>query len=291
MASRKQSKKMDVQKAGLKKLGSARRRKGALGRMLRVKDHCYARPVLGRGCSAEFSEEHPLSQVLRRGKELEIHVTTFPGGGAAPRKTLVRKLPIKQMSGRILCVTHNGALSDADNEAARLNEALRESRDRLNSKLARPFQRYAVDGQRFGRFLCKYVAGWMALFGKTVDGDFIRYAFGQLTTRRIYFLFPVRVGGKATLGDTSNLPIRTYLTDPGAPEAYHVKFEGLDVVVSNAPADDPSLAEMRAAFEGCGFMDRTTTFEMPEMRITFNWDADPDHARILDALGRPTPRR
>lgn len=41
------------------------------------------------------------------------------------------------------------------------------------------------------------------------------------------------------------------------PEAYHVRFEGLDVIVATAPADHPDFATMRAAFpKGTAFMDR-----------------------------------
>jgi hypothetical protein len=68
----------------------------------------------------------------------------------------------------------------------------------------------------------------------------------------------------------------------------------MNMLVCNAPPDDPSFAGMRAAFPaGTDFrLDTLRVLEMPEdqMRISFNWD-DPDELHILDPLGRLTPRR
>ncbi len=140
-----------AKRAKPEKLSRSRRKKGKLGRILKVKDHCYAAPVLGSGgCSADFSEEHPLSQALRRGKTLEIRRATV-GPGAPRRATFAATLPIRQLSARVLCVTHNRALSAADQEAVRFSEvALAE---RVRTELGLPTYRGRVASKTVNRFL------------------------------------------------------------------------------------------------------------------------------------------
>lgn len=269
------------------------KRKG-LGRVLNVPDHCYAK-FLG-GCSPELSNEHPLSATLRRERRLCIVVNRKPPKAATWKQTLSREFPIQDLKVPVLCKTHNEVLSSADSAASRLSDALVEVAERSRSLIVRPFDRVEIDGQQFGRWLCKYHCGCMAMTGQTPHPDLVRYAFNESTNTRVYFLFPV-VEGPADLppfGDQSNLPIRFFSTTAGGPQAFHVTFEGLDVVVTTL---DPDRVDMREVLsdlpDGAQLLDRVRLLRWPHLQfeIKIDWRKDGDEAWVLDARGIPTPGR
>jgi hypothetical protein len=272
----------------------ARKRRGRLGRLLKVVPACYAGTVVG-GCEGPITEEHPLSEGLRRGKGLLMMVRSQPVGTSEWKPSFAAEVTAKQASARVLCRKHNGALSRVDAEALRLSRALRDVGTRGTSSIIRPPQTVRIDGHFFGRWLCKYYAGAMAMTGEEPHPDFVRYAFGEPTSALIYFLFPVAIGQTPRIGDARNLPIQTYRTWKGGPEAFRVTFEGLDVVVSTI-RDSP---EMQEIFEelpvpsGTGIIDRlrVLNFERDRFRIVLDWRGDPDDAKVLDANGVLTTSR
>jgi hypothetical protein len=266
------------------------RKKGKLGKTLNVTPHCYA-AVIG-GCGERFTQEHPLSKNLRKGKSLQIVGSILTPDGWQQGFSV--DVTIEQAAAAILCDIHNGALSLADTEGGKLSAALREARERMASPIARAPISVPIDGTRFGRWLCKYYAGCLAMTGRIPHPDFVRYAFGQPTERRIYFLFAGRVGDAPPIGDTRNMPLRVFSTEPGGPEAFRVTFEGWDIVVSTFPPDAPEMAEVIATFaKGTQFMDRLKVLNLAAdgVRINLDWDSDPDELRILDASGLPVSSR
>jgi len=246
-----------------------------LGRKLKVKPGCYAAEIVG-GCSKSLSQEHPLSENLRRDK------------------TFSQRIRMKHAFAPVLCVTHNGVLSKTDAEAGRLSAALREVGARSHSLIVRPYEVVHIDARLFGRWLCKFYCGYVKMTGQEPHRAFIRYAFGMETQEPIRFLFPVWLGGKPPLGDTRNMPLRIFRTVPGGPEAFHVTFEGLDVVVGTLPGNAPEMVEIFAPFpEGTQVIERLRLIDFPEdqFRIRLDWSGDPDEARILDPSGMPAASR
>jgi hypothetical protein len=251
-------------------------RKGKLGRQLKVPPQCYAGHVLG-GCLGKVTQEHPLSQGLRKGKTLQVIGNRLPPGAGDWIQTFSESVSAKQASAPLLCEKHNRALSPADNEAKKLSEALRDVRSRWGSLIARPHT-ISINGHFFGRWLCKYYCGCLTMTGQVPHADFVRYAFGEPTKDRLYFLFPVRDRAASKLGDTKNLPLRVFRTETG--DAFHVAFEGLDVIVSTLRGDGP---EMQEVYEELEFPNGTQIFARPHglsipgvhLRISLDWSSDP----------------
>lgn len=270
------------------------RRKGGLGRRLKVEPQCYAGRVLG-GCFGKVSQEHPLSEGLRRGKTLQVIVSRQPPGEKAWQRTFSAEITARQASAPVLCEKHNGTLSPADAEALKLSEALRDAAARSHSPIIRPYSVVRVDGHLFGRWLCKFYSGCMAMTQQDVHPDFVRYAFGGTTTGRLYFLFPAEAGQIPRLGDTRNLSLQGYRTEVGGPEAFRVTFEGLDVVVSTVKGG-PGMAEVfdELPFQhGTRIIDRLRALDLGDiqLRISLDWSSDPDEPWILGPTGMPTARR
>ena len=270
------------------------RRKGKLGRLLKTAPQCYAWAVVA-GCAGDVNQEHPLSEGLRRGKRLRVVINRLPPGTDRWRQTFDKEVSAKQASALVLCEKHNGDLSKADEEAVRMSGALRELAERSRSTIIQPLETVTIAGHLFGRWLCKYYSGSMAMTGQTAHPDFVRYAFGEKTHRRLYFLFPAELNQALRLGDTSNMPLQTYRTDGGHPEAFRVTFEGLHVVVSTIKGG-PHMKEVFDELpypDGTRIIDRLKVLRMPEVhfRILLDWGGDPDDARILSPSGMPTPVR
>jgi hypothetical protein len=275
--------------------GKRAQRKGRLGKLLRVKPHCYAGPVVG-ACSGGPSAEHPLSRTLRKGRTLRMEISYPPdGSGAASPPQVLPPIHIDQFAAHVLCEGHNRALSVVDSEAERLQQALREARERIEAPVARPEAVALVDGHKFARWLCKYAAGWLAATGKRINPDIIRHAFGEMTNKPLYFLFPVRQGATVRFDDRQNLPLQTTEQDGGGGEQAHIiTFEGLEFVVSTLPPDAPEMALIVADWpKGTYFMDRPRELNLQadRLRIRFDWSADPDETGLLDVTGAPIRRR
>jgi len=150
-----------------------------LGRLLKVKPHCYA-AALG-GCSEKLSQEHPLSAVLRLGKTLRVVVRRQLPGASKSQQTLSRDIDIRQACAPVLCEAHNTALSAIDSEAAKLSAALQEVGRRSRSRIVQPYEAVSINGRFFGAWLCKFDCGSMAMTGQQPHPDFVRYAFGNET--------------------------------------------------------------------------------------------------------------
>jgi hypothetical protein len=224
---------------------------------------------------------------------MEFRVNEQPAGTLEWSPTFAADVSAAQSSGPVLCERHNGMLSLADSEATKLSEALRNAAERMRSQLVHAPLVSIVNGYQFGRWLCKAYVGCSAMNGQRSNDDFIRYAFGEPTTSRLYFLFPA--GPAAQLGDTRNLQLQGYRTTERGPEAFRVLFEGLVVVVSSV-RDGPG---MEAIFEelpfpeGTEVIDRLRRISLPtiEVRIDLDWSGDPDDPRLLDPTGMPVSRR
>lgn len=268
------------------------RLKGKLGKALQVPGQCYAGPVLG-GCGSKLTQEHPLSETLRKGTELQVLVHDQPRGTSIPTMRASLAVSMRQASAPILCDRHNGALSPVDTTAKDLSQALREAARRTGSSMALTEQARTLDGHLFARWLCKYHSGCSVMLGRTPHPDFVRYAFGEPTLTRLYFLFPIIEGiplQPEHVGDMTNTPLQMWHTPQADREVFYVVFEGLHVLVStlrSGPDLDDIYDELPFP-NGTLIVDRLRrlTYPAAQLSISLDWGGDPDDPRVLDASGK-----
>jgi hypothetical protein len=271
----------------------SRRRKGVLGKLTGVQPVCYAGLIIG-GCRGNLSEEHPVSEALRRGRRIQVDVSVPDGRGG--RRTVFSSPPIEiaDLSAKILCEGHNGELSPADQEAVRLQAALQESARRHESSVIIPSERVIINGHRFAQFLCKRVVGEFVIHDPSTPppADLVRYAFGRPTLVPLHFYLGHAVGERPGFGRTDNIPI-TRIGSPTDPSiAYVTEFEGIRTIITSIAPGDALMKELQL-LEGApdgGWLDRLRAINCPMKggqvyRIVFDWNDDPYESRVLDGAG------
>ena len=266
----------------------SKRRRGLLGKWAGVKPACYAGPVIG-GCHGPLSEEHPLSEGLRRGRRVEVAVSTPDAAGVWQKVFSPPPVAMAHASAKILCTAHNNALSPVDQEAIHLQTALREIKERSDSPLIIPSARIVINGYRFGQFLCKRVVGSFVIHDPRTPPapDLVRYAFGRPTLAPLYFYSTHRVGERPGFGRTDNVPITRIGTPTDVAIAYLIEFEGISTLITSlAPGDRlfEDLRELEGALDA-GWIDRLQGIETPMKgrqvyRIVFDWRDDPRESRL-----------
>jgi hypothetical protein len=260
--------------------------RGELGRRLKVSEHCYAGAVIG-GCYGRVSQEHPVSEGLRKGKTLIVLGHHLPLGTQKWNRLFSEEVTARGASAPVLCGAHNQALSSADAEAKKLSTGLYErmaQQASAASALLPPIQ-LSLDGNLIARWCCKVYCGSMAMPEKTAHPDFVRYAFGQPTDRRLYFLFPVRGSTVARLARTGIVSIRAFQAERH--EAFYVVVDGLELIGTTL-MDGPEMDEIYGDVglpTGTEIRDRCPVLDMPGLRISLDWKNDPDRALVLDPKG------
>jgi hypothetical protein len=268
------------------------RRRGILGKLRNVSPGCYARGIID-GCEGPLSEEHPLSEGLRRGRRIQV-VVKEPGADGAWRETFASpSIPMRHASAKILCVKHNGALSAADLEVQKFQEALQEIELRSQSPIVWPAKTVVINGRLLGQFLCKYIVGSFVIHDPVtpVKRDLVLFAFGRKTDRPVHFYFVQSVGDRPGFGRTDNAPIQR-IESPDDPQVAHIVtvagFRTIVTSLSEGEALLPVLMEMVAP--GVQWINRLAAIESPlkgEMyRVTIDWRDDPCHFHVLDVSGR-----
>jgi hypothetical protein len=274
----------------------SRRRKGVLGKLAGVQPSCYAEPIIG-GCSGPLSEEHPLSEALRRGGRVQVGVSVPDHHGG---RTVVFSSPpmiMSHASAKILCKGHNGKLSPADTEALRLQSALQDIARFDQSPLVIPSVRVAINAHRFAQFLCKWVVGEFVIHDPNTpaSSDLIRYAFGVPTSAPLHFYFGNTVGERPGFGRTYNVPI-TRIGSPIDPSAAYVaEFCGIRTVITSFAPGSVGLRELQRVLGSpeAEWINRLQAIQMPmnggqTYSILFEWRDDPYESRVLDSSGLPT---
>lgn len=151
-----------------------------------------------------------------------------------------------------------------------------------------------INGWMFGRWLCKYYCGAMAMQNQIPQVEFVRYAYGQPTMRRVYFIFRESVGSRLKPGSLANLPIITIVNAAGEDEAFIVEFSGIPLLVSLYPPDAPEMAAIMKRYPASKqYIDRLNGIVLGDKRlkIVLNWSGDPDEPRVVSVAGIPTSSR
>lgn len=111
---------------------------------------CWA-SCLG-GCSDKISREHTITQAMFLDKEIEV--------SGMPWCVEPKKVGLANLTAKVLCGTHNSALSPLDEEAVKFAAAMRESwrlmQVRASVKSRRwTFKKFPIDGPRMERWFLK----------------------------------------------------------------------------------------------------------------------------------------
>jgi hypothetical protein len=141
------------------------------------------------GCSNKISREHTVTRAMFLDKE--ITVSGPPWCARVPKN-----IGLANLTAKVLCVVHNSALSEVDQEAVRFAEAMRESfrllTVRHNLKPRRwTIKRFPVDGQRMERWFLKTLINVACHRGSPIGPDshhrglpsnsLVEIAFGRRT--------------------------------------------------------------------------------------------------------------
>lgn len=143
-----------------------------------------------------------------------------------------RSVPL--LTANILCVRHNNALSDVDQEARRFKDRLVMdlSGPRVARKLpTQPRDYFQLNGRLSSRWLTKTFGNFTVADGRPLDVDFARYSFGKPTAKRLHFFLYGRVG-QEIVTNANEFRIRTLIEQRGGLMC-EVDFYGFTWFVSN----------------------------------------------------------
>lgn len=104
------------------------------------------------GCSNKISREHTVTRAMFLDKEITV--------SGLPWCAEPKNVGLANLTAKVLCVVHNSALSEVDQEAVRFAEAMRESFQLLTVRHSlKPrrwtIRRFPVDGRRMERWFLK----------------------------------------------------------------------------------------------------------------------------------------
>ena len=177
------------------------------------------------GCGRGMSREHIVSECIFDAKDIQVH--GWPGIGEYERS------PVSSLVARVLCKSHNEALSSLDAEAKRLKTAMRDGY--ANSHLAHSSTEspvFTINGSLFSRWLAKTYCGRQAQFKYDPEPEFVNHAFGRAPGRALHFYV-------ATQNGYSPYEYGRYWLKPGADGSsdalFCVYFSGLIWYMTNFP--------------------------------------------------------
>jgi hypothetical protein len=215
---------------------------------------CWAAPL--GGCSDKISREHVVSASLW--KSPAIDVVGFPWCKDQPQRVGVASLTAK-----ILCRTHNTALSDVDAAGAAAFETLRHSAELRATREASPermmgnwlVSTFRIDGNKLERWFIKTLinigasgaaTGTWAVSGSDLANpplEFIRAAFGLEGLKRPLGLYIVAALGE-TIESRDVVESRTLLNESGDLAGALFTFRGFRFFLNLAPGTVPQTAPM-----------------------------------------------
>ena len=121
---------------------------------------CYARSL--SGCCRQMSGEHPLSRAVLELIHQELGVKSkavrVRNMGFQPRDT-IQSIGIGSLESKILCTRHNNELADFDAEALAAFKAFESLYYDASGQRKASEPIYAIDGDRFERWLLKVLCG------------------------------------------------------------------------------------------------------------------------------------
>lgn len=148
---------------------------------------CWA-ACLG-GCSDKISREHTITKAMFLDEELTV--------SGMPWCVEPKKVGLANLTAKILCVTHNSALSPVDEEAVKFAEAMRESfrllQVRVSAKSKRwTFLKFPIDGSRMERWSLKTLINATYQTDSPIeDSSLVEIAFGRKSFERPAGLYGV----------------------------------------------------------------------------------------------------
>lgn len=203
---------------------------------------CWA-DILG-GCSDRFSKEHYVGRGVLFGSDKVKTQGLHPNLDA-------RSVFVKDLKAHILCQTHNSNLSEADQEAINLRNALEQFFRKQNkedllkgSGLWAPTQ-HKVNGVLFGRWLCKLHCNIITFNDVVPPEYYVHHAFGESTDAVL------RIYVRTQFNDVLNYQQRIrYLNYPGGPcreeeyGTFYVFFMGFHFLVCPYDLTKPIKAKL-----------------------------------------------
>ncbi|MGD2108556.1 MAG: hypothetical protein PVI86_04100 [Phycisphaerae bacterium] len=98
----------------------------------------------------------------------------------------LREVGVANLTANILCGQHNNALTEADEEVKRFQDAMARFRNSgPNQQRQGALEHLHLDGRKFTRWLCKTYCNFLVSNGQQPDLDLIRHAFLRGTSRRL----------------------------------------------------------------------------------------------------------
>jgi hypothetical protein len=185
-------------------------------------------------CEGPITGEHLITEALFANR------VRVEGAGAPWLPSTAFDISIRRLKANILCRKHNGELGrTADASALRLYRALRHSERPIElpgSHILRQPVRRVIRGAHLARWLCKTHCNFMVAACATPDADYVRYAFGRPTKRRLGFFVAAALGDYLRFADARDPVVRyQQLLQPDTEgfDGFIISIGGLPIVGSN----------------------------------------------------------
>lgn len=247
---------------------------------MREQSVCWAESL--GDCEGPITREHLVTEGLFGGRVQVRGDRAMPNGTRSD--LLIRQgvdIGIGRLTANILCDRHNRMLGrTADRAAIDLQRVLLRTRGptRLRgSRIHRPPASVHVSGVNFARWLCKTHCNLMVANGYTPDISFIKYPFGQMTDKRIFFYFAGRVGDTLPVG-RGHITYQNYVDDRDqSVPIFQIRLAGLTTVVSTFSIN--TMIAMGIVESASPFLDRLRCIQQPTplgyYRIEIDWGGEP----------------
>jgi hypothetical protein len=241
------------------------------------KETCWA-AVLGT-CGGGPSGEHVITDGLV-GKRVQLSGHLSPWLEAD-----FVEVPAHRLKANILCADHNRFLGKhADRPAIRFQRALRRSHDPMRlrgSAILRPPAPFDVSGTGLAKWLCKTHCNLMVVRGMAPDPDYVRYAFGQTTDKKLYFYAAQQTGESVKFTNPAEPVVhhgRLHLREMPEFDAFVIGLSGFEWAVGPVP-----LARTTGPM-----LDRPRGLHWPTplgpYRINLAWDNEPTYDLSVDSM-------
>lgn len=232
---------------------------------------CWA-SVIG-GCGGGLSREHVVSDALLEGDSVSFR--GFPWC-----KKELKAISPSSATAKILCVTHNNALSDCDRAAQEAKQVIKTAFARKHSPTKKWKQRKAkqfwIDGGLFARWICKTACNSFAVCDSPIPENWVRYSFGCEVSKPLYPYMKARVG----LGiqhRPDHIRIESFTPEENPNERLvRMLFYGFEWLLCEQPLSKTDILQTRGAIPtamvGRDYL-KPTEIKMPEhdCRIRFRW--------------------
>lgn len=241
---------------------------------------CWAAPI--GDCGGKITKEHLFTNSLFRG-QVELIAENIKRSDSTPAWLKSGKIDIAshKLHANILCETHNRILGRGpDRTAKQLMKALVQTSKPMKlpgSKICRRPVLKKISGVAFGQWLCKIHCNMLAATGLAPDSDFVFYAFGKNTRKRIFFYFRTEVGCELKIrrGHVQYIQF-VEKVDPTV-NIFQITLSGIEVLVSTIPVDNIMIGNQEIA--KMEWMDRLRVIQQPTdlgmYKIILDWSNEP----------------